>query len=249
MHVLSDKVVTNSRTHSDWLRRKWWLRNRTTYIYNGLDLRKFSPRAESAELAGGVRLIGIGRIGPEKNILNLIAALAELRKNTGDAPQVRWAGANDESGGGKRYRRRIDEALEGLPEIRRRWRWLGVRADIPEILRDHHALIHPSLYEGLPNVICEALATGVPVLASNVCDHPLLVGDGARGFLFDPESPNSIAAAITKFANLSPEDRHKMSSNARAYAEENLGVEKMVSAYENVLAQLLGTMGPTLFPR
>jgi len=107
------------------------------------------------------------------------------------------------------------------------------------LLRRHDALIHPSFYEGLPNVVCEALATGIPVLASAVCDHPLLVAEGERGFLFDPESPQSIAAAITRFTALSVADRRRFSRNAREYAEANLGVEKMVGAYESLFMQLL----------
>jgi glycosyltransferase involved in cell wall biosynthesis len=240
MHGLSDQVVANSRTHCEWLKRKWWLRGKSTFIYNGVDLQTFHPVSDVAQTTGGMHLIGIGRIGPEKNILNLIAALALIHGETGDAPHVSWAGPQDESDRGTRYRRRIDELLEDLPDIRRRWHWLGIRADIPDILRRHHALILPSLYEGLPNVVCEALASGVPVLASDVCDHSLLVAEGKRGLLFDPESPPSIAAAIAKFMRLSVDDRCRISRDAREYAEATLGVEKMISSYESLLVQLLG---------
>jgi glycosyltransferase involved in cell wall biosynthesis len=201
-------------------------------------LNEFRPGIASAENTGGDRLIGIGRIGPEKNILNLIAAMAVLQGDTGDCPQISWAGARDESDHGQRYCRQIDEALEALPEVRRHWHWLGVQTDIPGLLRRHHALIHPSLYEGLPNAVCEALACGIPVLASDVCDHPLLVTDGERGFLFDPESPRSIATAVTKFTKMSMDERRRLSRNAREYAEANLGVDRMVSAYEVLLAGL-----------
>jgi glycosyltransferase involved in cell wall biosynthesis len=239
MHALSDMVVANSRTHSDWLKKKWWLKQKTTYIYNGLNLNKFCPEKDVTEPVDGLHLVGIGRIGPEKNILNLIAALDALRADSGESPQISWAGKRDDSAHGRRYCRQIDEALEAAPEIKRRWRWLGVEADVPGLLRRHHALIHPSFYEGLPNVVCEALATGIPVLVSDVCDHALLVADGERGFLFDPNSPKSIAAAITKFAGLNREERRRFSRNARQYAEANLSVEKMVSAYECLLARLL----------
>jgi glycosyltransferase involved in cell wall biosynthesis len=69
-------------------------------------------------------------------------------------------------------------------------------------MQRHDALIHPSLYEGLPNAVCEALAAGLPVLISNVCDHPLLVVEGERGFLFDPSDPLSIAMSIERAAAL-----------------------------------------------
>jgi glycosyltransferase involved in cell wall biosynthesis len=238
LHALADSVVANSRTHCEWLRRKWWLRSKATYIYNGVDLQRFRPAEEPLAADGGLRLIGIGRIGPEKNILNLIAALSLLQAQSGDSPQISWAGADDDSDRGRRYRRQIDQALEALPEVRRRWHWLGVQTDIPAILQLHHALILPSFYEGLPNVVCEALAGGIPVLASDVCDHPLLVAAGERGMLFDPGSPPSIADAIRKFARLTADERRRFSRNAREYAEENLGLEKMLSEYETLLARL-----------
>jgi len=241
LHALSDKVVANSRSHSDWLKRKWWLRGKTTAIYNGLNLQKFCPEAGGGEPAGGLHLIAIGRVGPEKNVLNLIAALGVLQMESGDAPEVSWVGPRDASNRGRRYCRQIDAMLESMPEVSRRWHWLGVQTEIPGLLRRHHALIHPSFYEGLPNVVCEALASGLPVLASNVCDHPLLVDEGVRGFLFDPESPSSIAAAITRFKALGDRERQIFSRNAREFAEENLGVEKMVSAYESLL---LGLQNP-----
>lgn len=246
MHSLADQVVANSRTHCDWLKSKWWLRDKAACIYNGLDLELFRPESDAVEPRGELRLLGIGRVGPEKNILRLIAALAILRVEFGVTAQVSWVGSRDDSEEGRRYCREIDVALDALPEIRSRWHWLGVQADVPGLLRRHHALIHPSLYEGLPNAVCEALATGVPVLASGVCDHPLLVADGDRGFLFDPESTHSMAAAIAKFAALGDDERRILSLNARSYAVANLSVEEMVSAYEHLLERLL--RGPPAQP-
>jgi glycosyltransferase involved in cell wall biosynthesis len=244
MHLLSDKVVANSRSHCVWLKRRWWLRKRATYVYNGIDLQKFHPSRAASESIDELHLIGVGRIGPEKNILNLIKALDLLHKQTGNVPQISWAGPRDESASGRKYREEIDDALLRLPEVRRRWHWLGVQSDVGGLLRRFPALIHPSFYEGLPNVVCEALACGLPVLASDVCDHPLLVAEGERGFLFDPQLPESIAAAIAKLANLSIAERIMFSRNSRQYAEGNLGVEKMVSAYERLFSQLLRDPAP-----
>ena len=79
---------------------------------------------------------------------------------------------------------------------------MGVRKDIPELMRAHDALIHPSLSEGQSNVVNEALSSGLPILAGKIADHPSLIEDGVRGFLFDPNSPEEIASAILKYKNL-----------------------------------------------
>ena len=70
--------------------------------------------------------------------------------------------------------------------------------NINDLYQSVDALIHPSIYEGLPNVICEAMILGCCVIASNVCDHPVILND-ERGLLFDPRSPKSISKSIEEF--------------------------------------------------
>jgi glycosyltransferase involved in cell wall biosynthesis len=241
LHLLADRVVANSQAQAAWLRGRWWLRGRVSCIYNGVDLERFRPADAAPATAGPLRLLGIGRIGPEKNLLNLIAALARFAERYGYVPEVGWAGVRDASHAGQRYCERVDRLLATLPAVQRCWQWLGLQADVPGLLHRYDALIHPSLYEGLPNAVCEALAAGVPVLASNVCDHPLLVADGIRGFLFDPLSPDSMAAALGRMAALAPEARVALGRAAREYAVAELGIETMVEHYEALFAGVKGS--------
>jgi glycosyltransferase involved in cell wall biosynthesis len=245
LHVFSDHIVSNSMTHCAWLQGKWWLRKKVTCIYNGLDLDAFYPARSVPQALQELQLLGIGRIGPEKNILNLIKALELFHDEFGYVPQVRWAGRRDDSLAGRAYCRQVDELLESLPGIRSHWHWLGVQTEILELLQQHDGLIHPSSYEGLPNVVCEALAAGLPVLVSDVCDHPLLVADEERGFLFDADEPASIAGAIGKLHELNLHGRRRLSRNARDYAKANLGSERMVTAYEALFMRLLSTAADT----
>lgn len=238
LHGRAAHVVTNSMTQCDYLRKKWWLRKKVSCIYNGLDLGAFAPGDVRDRPVQPMRLLGVGRIGPEKNLPRLIEALDLCQREFNYAPVVSWAGKPDMSPAGVADRRIIDDLLEQLPDVRARWHWLGGRADIPQLMHSHDALIHPSLYEGLPNVVCEALATGLPVLASAVCDHPYLVADGQRGFLFDPVDAKSIAAAIGKLAALDGGHWRELSRNAREYAVANLGATRMVGAYEALFASL-----------
>jgi glycosyltransferase involved in cell wall biosynthesis len=239
LHLLSDWVVANSETQAAWLRSRPWLRNKVSCIYNGVDLSRFRP-IESTRMPGRtLRLLGIGRIGPEKNLANLITALAMFDDKFGYVPEIGWAGGRDSSRAGQLYCERIDTLLSGLPNVQRSWRWLGLWSDVPSLLREYHALVHPSLYEGLPNAVCEALATGVPVLASNVCDHPLLIADGSRGYLFDPRDPASICTAIAKLAEIDADGWRSLRRNAREYAAASLSVEKMVGSYNALLESLI----------
>lgn len=239
MHVFSDHLIANSQAHTEWLNDKWWLKGRVSCIYNGIDIDLFNRIHRVPETHRDIRLLAIGRIGPEKNIIKLIEALNIYYQEFGYVPEIDWAGKRDTSPAGQRYCRQVDELLERSPQVRKRWHWLGEQSNIPHLLQQYHALIHPSLYEGLPNVVCEALTAGMPLLISNVCDHPILVCNGERGFLFDPNDPKSIADAINKLFNLSSETWLNFSRNAREYAEANLGMEKMVMAYEALFSRLV----------
>lgn len=68
----------------------------------------------------------------------------------------------------------------------------------------------PSLYEGYPNVVAEAMSCGLPILCSNVCENPYIVEEGVNGFLFNPESPENIATAINKMICLTKTERQEM---------------------------------------
>jgi glycosyltransferase involved in cell wall biosynthesis len=240
LHGLSDQVVANSASHAEWLRRKWWLKHKVCCIYNGLDLdTRPGPRPVPAA-PDELRLLAVGRLCPQKNPVQLIHALQQFHREHGYIPRVSWAGKIDSSPAGKVCAQQVHELLDSAPEIRRRWDWLGEQLDMPRLFAEHHALIHPSVYEGLPNAVCEALAAGMPVLVSAVCDHPMLVADGERGFTFDPSSARSIAAAITKLARLSATEWASFAQNARQYAASNLGIERMVAAYEDLATRLVG---------
>lgn len=239
-HIFATRVVCNSHSHANWLQKFGWLRRKVVTIYNGLPLppiTSFLPPVSPQSL----RLLVVGRVGPEKNGLALIEALAMFHTRNGFSPQLNWVGKKDTSPKGKKYVLAMERALREHPEVGSKWRWLGERADIPELLIEHHALVHPSLYEGLPNAICEALAFGRPVLASDVCDHPLLVEENVRGFLFSPSDPLSIADAIEKLASLTHSKWQQMSFNARHYAEHCLSLETMLDKYESLLNTIVAT--------
>lgn len=232
LYAFADSVVTNSKSQAEWLRRYPWLARRTVAIYNGFPL---SPETIREEVVPPLKFLVVGRVGPEKNGVRLVEALELFRYRHGYVPEISWAGKEDILPVGQSYVAVLKERLDKYPDVKARWNWLGERRDVMDLLRAHRALIHPSLYEGLPNVVCEAFIAGRPVLASNVCDHPYLIENGRRGFLFDPLSPVSIADSIEQALNLSKEEWMRMSGEARAYAASHLSVDRMVSDYEQVL--------------
>jgi len=264
LHRLAAWITVNSHHQRERMEGLFpWMRGKLSTIYNGVDLETFAPawaggrRAGALGAAGGeeavasgtaaeppgeraggdgaLRLLAVASTARKKNALNLARALGLLARRGLPVPTVSWAGVpttpDDEAA-----KAEVDAALaaEGVAD---RWRWLGRRDDVPELMRAHDALVHPARFEGLPNAICEALASGLPVLASRVCDHPRLVGED-RGLLFDPADPEDIAGALGRFAATPPARRREMSRAARAFAERELSLERYAQEYEALFARL-----------
>lgn len=235
LHVLADAVVANSYTHAKWLSSHDWLRDKTHVIYNGYPLIAIKRHNYSAAGNQSTNFLIAGRIDAGKNGIRLLEALVLFNQRNGYTPSISWAGRQEIDAESLKVRAEMDRILTENPQISGQWHWLGERNDIPQLMENCDALIHVSLFEGLPNVVCEAFIAGRPVIASNVCDHPFLVEDGVRGVLCDPLLPFSICAAIERFTSLSSTERLTLGQNARKYFEENLSIDRMVSAYESLL--------------
>lgn len=232
---LANHITTNSHHQRIYLSQKYsWSKGKISTIYNGLDLEFFHPPVEEPP-DEPFKLIAIGSIHSSKNARCVIEALATLRDQYGICPQVSWAGRhfNDHS-------KELNLEIEKHNLIDQ-WHWLGEQTDIVSLLHQHHALVHPSYIEGLPNVVCEALACGRPVLISDTLDHPRLVQHGKSGFLFDWKAPETLAKCIREFWSLSTQERHQMGLNGRQYAEQYLSLNQMLDSYENLFVSLLNS--------
>ena len=230
-HLKAKYVIANSMTQTNWLKASFpWLKNRLVTILNGIDLDIFKPNANIKIRNDNLRLIAIGRISKVKNVIGLIEAL-NIIKNDITNVTIDWVGRDDNN---EVYTESIK--LLSKYDLDNRWKWHGEIKDISQILCNYDALIMPSIWEGCPNAVCEALASGLPVLGSNVSDIPYLVGDPLRGLIFDPKNPSEIASCILKFININQEDKIKMGIAAREFAVENLSLNKLISEYESLLA-------------
>lgn len=233
-HGLADRVIVNSHHHRTQIVEELpCLRNKVQTIYNGCDLDIFRPlKHRKFKEDGRLSLIVVSSVSFKKNSINLAKALHICKNKYGLDVYITWVGSTYVSGQRTAPFEETNAYLKkfGLDGY---WEWSGVRQDIPKLLAEHDALIHPSYYEGLPNAVCEALACGKPVLVSNVCDHPLLVKDGVRGYLFDPYNPDDIACSILKLYN-NPDEYEKICINSRLFAEKHLSMDRYVSSYEDL---------------
>ena len=174
--------------------------------------------------AGAALLVAAGRFDEQKNFGDLITAASELVR-TGREFRLVIAGEGPRR---EALERRIsDEDLAGhvvLP---------GVVDDLPRLLGAADLLLVSSRWEGLPLVVLEAMAAGLPVVGYDIAGVRELVADGSTGWLVPPANPEGLAAAVQS-ALATPDDLTARSAAARLMVEEKYGLDRTV---DDLLAQ------------
>lgn len=153
------------------------------------------PAAPERDWAGVVELLTVGRIDAEKNPLLLVEAMAALQHSHPGRFRLRWAGVGPMADD---VRRRAQELGVGD-----RVQLLGYVAQGEELLaayREAHAFVHVSLTEGVPQVLVEAFAAALPVIATDVGDVRAGLDGGRAGLLVPPADLGALTAAIVRLA-------------------------------------------------
>ncbi|WP_439535597.1 TIGR03088 family PEP-CTERM/XrtA system glycosyltransferase [Methyloversatilis sp.] len=205
---------------------------RVTRICNGVDHRRFmssSARALPADAPfgnDGLCIVGtVGRMQAVKNHLGLVRAFARLRSGGDEAAQrLRLVIVGDGP-----VRPQVEALVDelGLREVV----WLaGERSDVPALMQGMDVFVLPSLAEGISNTVLEAMASGLPVIASDVGGNPELVDPGVTGFLVPPADTEAWADAMRRLATGDAASR--MGQAARLRVEQEFSLDRMVGQYQ-----------------
>jgi glycosyltransferase involved in cell wall biosynthesis len=169
------------------------------------------------------------RLVPIKGMIDLVRAFAAVRA---DVPDVRL-----EIAGSGRERTRLEHEIDALG-LAGTVKFLGWRTDLSELLPSWDIFALASFDEGLPIATLEAMAAGLPVVATAVGGVPELVSDGRTGFLV-PRGDVAALAARLRVLLLNEEKRLVMGAAGRARAREEFSIERMVAAVAAVYDEVL----------
>ncbi len=229
--LFCSKVVSVSKATARWLVDKRGLSpDKITVIPYGVDLDMFQGGkndALKAELgfAPEHQLVGVvARLHPQKGHTYLIKAARSIVDKCSNA---RFVLVGD---GELRAELEGEVAAQGLTDV---FSFLGFRGDVGELLRTFDVFVLPSLYEGLPNVILEAMACSVPVVATSVDGTVELVTHDATGFLVEPRNPQELATRIVSLLE-NKERRQQFGENARAKVEQIYSLEMQVDNFQKL---------------
>jgi sugar transferase (PEP-CTERM/EpsH1 system associated) len=236
------RYISVSRDLAMWLREEVGVPERKiVQIYNGVDTRRFSPRASDrmplpvADFAplGTIVIGNIGRMAPVKDPLTLVRAFLHLLEMTPDGRQrLRLVLVGDGV-----LRTEIEALVRQEQAINMVW-LAGARDDVPQLLRGFDIFALPSLAEGISNTILEAMASGLPVVATRVGGTPEIIVDGVTGMLVPSADPTAMARALSSYI----EKPGLMKCHGRAgreRVERVFSIERMVQQYEATYEELL----------
>ena len=235
----ASKVVTNSQAQFDFIADHFpFLKPKLHKITNCVDLDRFRP-VESKPHDQRRRILVGASVIPRKNAQSLIRALAQFKD---DSVSVDWFGNQllneGQSTAQSAY---FEEAVELARQlgVDDRFRFHPPVENIHQQFGNYDACCLPSLYEGFPNIICEAMASGLPVLVSRRGDLVELAGEG-RGIFFDPEQVESMVEALRHFASLSGQELDQMGARNREYALREFSPDKLADQYEQLMREVTG---------
>ncbi|MBK7673707.1 MAG: TIGR03088 family PEP-CTERM/XrtA system glycosyltransferase [Candidatus Accumulibacter sp.] len=216
------------------------LPRKVSQIYNGVDTLRFSPAETRQPIAGCpfsdpmCCLIGtVGRMQVVKNQTALAEAFIRVLKTF---PQLASRLRLVMIGNGPlraQAQALLDQA--GVAELA----WLpGERDDVPEILRRLDCFVLPSLAEGVSNTILEAMASALPVIATDVGGNGELVESGRTGELVKPADVDAMAQKIAAYA-IEPRWARAAGAAGRAVVERRFSLEAMTQGYQDLYDRLL----------
>jgi sugar transferase (PEP-CTERM/EpsH1 system associated) len=203
---------------------------RIRVIYNGVDLNKFSrDRVQGHPIPHAAHVGCVGTLRPVKGHSYLVEAIAEVRQNI---PHVRLSLAGDGPMRDELEHLQQSLGLNGNVSL------LGQRDDVHELLRQFDVFALPSLSEGISNALLEAMAVGLPVIATNVGGNPEVVRHGATGLLVPPQDSRALADALLQILS-DPDRRQKMGRRGRERVETHFSLSAMARNYERIYEQAL----------
>jgi L-malate glycosyltransferase len=245
-------VVANSRYTADGLRAVT-TRGQLRVVYNPVDLSRFtSPNLDRAAMRArlglpvdAVVVAVIGQITPWKGQDDAVRAISLLRRRGSDANLLVVGEPKFISSATRYDNLRYYAELKQLiasESVADRVQLLGERSDIPAIMAALDALLVPSWEEPFGRVVIEAMAAGVPVLATTVGGPAEIIRDGIDGVLLEPRDPARWADAIARLA-VSPGLRARL-SDAAAERAKDFALPTHVAAMCDVYERAIGLPAP-----
>jgi glycosyltransferase involved in cell wall biosynthesis len=216
-----------------------------TVIPNGVDtdlFRNVPPGTrESLRSALGLRgefvWLAVGRFEVAKDYPNMLHAFAKVRASHPGAVLLLV---------GRGSLQPETEALARALGLEGAVRFLGVRADVPEVMSAADGYVMSSAWEGMPMVLLEAAAAGLPIVATKVGGNEEVVLDEESGFHVPPRDHDALGLAMLRLMGLPEAQRRSLGERGREQVRTHYGLSRVAARWEGLYAEVLARREPVL---
>ncbi len=233
LYRMADAIVPNSNSQGKFICNNFpFLSKKVHPIINFVDVNRFTPSVTPVRNET-LRIVTVARYTQQKNVLTYLKAV-RMVKDMGLNVHFDWYGDKKHNAA---YFAEIEKEYQKL-DIADYMTLHNPNQKIEEEYRKADIFCLPSLFEGYPNVVAEAMSCELPILCSNVYENPYIVEERVNGFLFDPKKPEAIADAINKMANLTHEERLEMGMRNRQLCLKRNTEEAFLKSYVELIEKL-----------
>lgn len=226
------------------VRRRAVPASKMSVVHNGIDTNRYAPRADARQRLRREMGIGeqemvwlaAGRLEPSKAYPTLLEAFA-IYKTTGDCRRSLLLICGEGS-----LRDRLISLARQL-NVSENVRFLGLRGDIPDVMSAADAFALSSDLEGLPLVLLQASAAGLPIVATDVAGNSEAVAHGLHGYIVPPGDSEAFARAMVRIASLTPAERVVLGEAGRVRVRQLFEMERIADQWEELYAELLDAVG------
>lgn len=227
---VANYVVPNSYSQTNFINKNYpFLQHKLHTITNCIDTELFSPSSEECTQNSVPRILVVARIVEQKNVIRFIEAIGKL-KNKGYKFVVDWFGEPYPQEYFELCKVRLKECA--VDQI---FSFHSSKKNIVDEYRKSDIFVLPSIYEGFPNVLCEAMSCGLPVLAGNICDNPVIIRNEECGLLFNPYDANDMADKIENMLVFDKKKRLEIGNNARLLVLRTFSIDNFIKAYQGLI--------------
>jgi glycosyltransferase involved in cell wall biosynthesis len=218
-----------------------------TVVPNGVDADLYRPvapevrqaRRQSLGLGERFAWLAVGRFEVAKDYPNMLRAFAQVHEREPHAVLLLV---------GRGALQAETEALTRDLALGDAVRFLGVRHDVPDLVSAADAYVMSSAWEGMPMVLLEAAAGGLPIVTTRVGGNQEAVLDGESGLLVPPNDANALGSAMRRLMALGEEERRRMGERGRTHVRTHHGLARVVDRWLEVYRDAQERKGIRLEP-
>lgn len=239
LHPRMDLICANSQSVLRDLIREGVSRDRIRLIYNGIAISQFNItdsrdalRSEIGIASDALVFVMVANLIPYKGHADLIEALATIAQKL-PSPWICLCIGRDDGIGASLHAQAISKGID------ENMRFLGSRKDVPRLLAMADIGVLCSHEEGFSNAVLEGMASGLPIIVSDVGGNAEAVVHGVTGLVVPPHQPAALAEALLSLA-LNQETRQKMGNHSHRRVKEKFSLEACVDQYVRLYRGELG---------